>query len=416
MGTYRIRGGNKIFGEYTVNGAKNAVLPVLAASILSNGECVLKNVPDIKDVSSMKKILKEVGGKITEQDNMLAIDTCEICDCFVSLERMKEMRSSVFLLGALLGRCGEAIISQPGGCDIGRRPIDLHLYALKKLGVDINEKEGFIICKADKLTGNEIDFSFPSVGATENAIMAAVLAEGTTIIHNGAKEPEIVELQNFLNKCGAKVQGAGTKKIVIEGVNELGGCEYTIMPDRIECGTYLVATAMTGGEIEVIGADSLHMKTILQKLIEIGCEVYVKRDKIYVKAKKDSLFSSCLKTGPYPAFPTDLQSPFLALLTVAKGKSVVEENIFENRFNVVNELCKMGAKIQISEGTAYIQGVENLTGGVVTAPDLRGGAALVCAGLSAEGCTIIHGTEHIERGYNDIVKTLRGLGADIINI
>ncbi|QIB70093.1 UDP-N-acetylglucosamine 1-carboxyvinyltransferase [Aminipila butyrica] len=413
MESYHIRGGHKISGECCVKGAKNAALPILASTILSGAECQLSNIPEITDVCSMKKILDELGCKTDTSGETVIVDSRGLMTDTISLERMREMRSSVFLLGALLGRCGSAVISQPGGCNIGSRPIDLHLYALKKLGAEIFETEGVILCKASKLRGADIHFSFPSVGATENAIMAAATAEGHTVLHNCAMEPEITDLQDFLNACGAQISGAGTKTIHIWGRQALHGCSYRIIPDRIESGTYLAAAAATGGQITLQHAQAAHLESILQKLIETGCEIGVKEDKIYLKAPKRLKPLSRLVTGPYPAFPTDLQSPFLTMLTQAEGKSAVEETIFENRFAFTEELRKMGAQITVEGNRAAVEGIGGLQGCHIQATDLRGGASLVIAGLMAQGETILEGIEHIERGYADFSQTLRGLGADI---
>ncbi|WP_312653043.1 UDP-N-acetylglucosamine 1-carboxyvinyltransferase [Aminipila sp.] len=413
MESYHIRGGNKISGEYSVKGAKNAALPILAATILCGAECQLSNIPQITDVNSMKKILNELGCKTDTSEETVIVDSSELVADTISLKRMREMRSSVFLLGALLGRCGSAVISQPGGCNIGSRPIDLHLHALRMLGTEITEKDDVIICKASKLRGAVIEFSFPSVGATENAIMAAATAEGHTILKNCAMEPEICDLQNFLNSCGADIHGSGTKTIHINGNSALHGGNHRIIPDRIECGTYLVAAAATGGEIVVKNAESLHLKSILEKLIETGCTVGVKRDRIYLKACEKLTALDKLITGPYPEFPTDLQSPFLTMLTLAEGKSYVEETIFENRFAFANELKRMGADLLVEDNHAFVTGVKELQGCRVAATDLRGGASLAIAGLMAQGETFIEGIEHIERGYADFSQTLRSLGADI---
>lgn len=416
MEAYHIKGRTRLYGERRINGAKNAALPILAATILTGKKCELHNVPDIKDIRSMIGILEELGCEASFEENVLYIDTGGLRRDFVSMDRMKEMRSSVFLMGALLGRSGSAVMGQPGGCNIGKRPIDLHLYALKQLGAEITELEDVIVCKCRKLKGAEINFSFPSVGATENAMMAAVKAEGVTVINNCAMEPEICDLQNFLNGCGARIKGAGSKRICIEGVRDLRGCCHSVIPDRIETGTYLAAAAATGGEILLHNAPPAYLKTILQKLIETGCTVGVKKDKIYVKAKSRLKAIESIETGPYPQFPTDLQSPFLSMLTTAKGKSCIAENIFEKRFALAEELKKLGADINITGRCAYINGVRELNGGVVNACDLRGGAALVIAGVMAEGETVVNGIEHIERGYEDLAGAFNSLGADIRKI
>lgn len=413
MESYHIRGGSKVKGEYRVKGAKNAALPILAATILCGAECQLSNIPQITDVYSMKKILNELGCKIDTSEETVIVDSRWLVADTISLKRMKEMRSSVFLLGALLGRCGSAVISQPGGCNIGSRPIDLHLHALRMLGTEIIEKDDVIVCKASKLRGANIEFTFPSVGATENAIMAAATAEGQTILKNCAMEPEICDLQDYLNLCGADIRGAGTKTIHINGCAALYGGEHRIIPDRIESGTYLAAAAATGGEIVLNNVESSHIKIILEKLMETGCTVRVERDKIYFKACDKLKSLNKIITGPYPEFPTDLQSPFLTMLTLADGRSYVEETIFENRFAFINELKKMGADICIKDNHAIITGVKELQGTRVAATDLRGGASLAIAGLMAEGETIVEGIEHIERGYTDFSQTLRSLGANI---
>lgn len=413
MESYHIRGGNRICGEYSVKGSKNAALPILAAALLCDGECKITNAPQISDVDSMKTMLKELGCDITAESGAIIVDSKNIMADTISLERMKEMRSSVFLMGALLGRCGSAVLSQPGGCNIGSRPIDLHLQALRRLGVEICERDNLVICRTRRLKGANINFAFPSVGATENAMMAATAAEGQTVLSNCAREPEICALQDFLNACGADISGAGSDIIHINGGRTLHGATHTIIPDRIECGTYLVAAAATGGEILVRNAESEHLTSILQKLQETGCTVRQESDKIYVKACGRLKALDRLITGPYPRFPTDLQSPFVAMLTLAQGESFVEETIFENRFNFTTELVKLGADIRLKGDAAFVKGVQKLNGGIVQATDLRGGAALTLAGLMAEGTTIIENIEHIERGYENFPQALQSLGADI---
>jgi UDP-N-acetylglucosamine 1-carboxyvinyltransferase len=411
--SYHIRGGNRICGEYSVKGSKNAALPILAAALLCDGECEITNAPQISDVNSMKKMLEELGCSITAKGGTLVIDSKNITADTISLERMKEMRSSVFLMGALLGRCGSAVLSQPGGCNIGSRPIDLHLLALRRLGVEICERDNLVICRGCRLKGANINFSFPSVGATENAMMAATAADGQTILSNCAREPEILDLQTFLNACGADISGAGTDIIHINGGRPLHGACHKIIPDRIECGTYMAAAVATRGEILISNAESRHLASILQKLKETGCTIRVERDKIYVKATMPLKALDRLITGPYPRFPTDLQSPFLTMLTMAEGSSLVEETIFENRFTFTSELIKMGADITIEENSALVRGVKRLNGTVIKATDLRGGAALTIAGLMAEGTTVIQNIEHIERGYANFPEALKSLGADI---
>ncbi len=415
MGKYKINGGRKLSGKIKVESAKNAVLPMLAASILTDEEVVIMSCPKIKDVLNMIKILNSIGVKTTfEQDN-LVIDSSNINSYSVNSELSGELRSSVFMMGSLLSRLKKAKISYPGGCDIGLRPIDIHINALNGLGVRITDLCGEIICSADKLCGKEIYLDFPSVGATENAMLVAVLASGKTEIHNPAKEPEIIDLMNFLNSMGAKVFGAGTSTIFIEGVKSLHGTCYKPISDRIECGTMLIAAAITGGEIEISNCNGKNISSLIHKLCDNSCKITLNNDIIYLKYKKGHRAFS-LETGPYPCFPTDLQAQATALATVSKGTSVVTENIFEMRYNHVSELIRMGADIFVKGRTAIIKGVEQLHGAHVVAKDLRGGAALVVAGLNAEGETTVSDIKHIERGYLDFDKKLLSLGADIKKI
>ena len=413
MEKYIIEGGNKLYGRVTAQSAKNSVLPLLAASVLTDEQVTIRNLPIINDVENMIRILGEVGCKIKRQKDTLFIDSANAASHEIPTRLTKELRSSVFMLGSVLTRFHRAKISYPGGCDIGLRPIDLHLSGLKRLGVKIVEKDGYIHCEADKLTGAEILLDFPSVGATENILLAAVKAEGITVIRNAAKEPEIVDLQNFLNAMGANIRGAGGGTIVIKGVKRLHGVEYIPLGDRIEAGTYLIAVASCGGEIEVHGVPQENIAALLHKLCENGCKIYGKNDKIVLQSNGNLKSVSLVETMPFPGFPTDLQAQYAALCCTAQGTSLVVENLFETRYRYAAELKRMGADITVRDRTAVIRGVEKLYGATVAASDLRGGAALVVAALKAEGQSSISELFHIDRGYADFEGKLRKLGAKI---
>ena len=412
MSSYIIEGGRKLNGETYVSGSKNASLPIIAASILSGKTTKLYNVPDIYDIKFTLEILKILGCKVKHTKDRVTIDSSGIITQEIPDRLMREMRSSVILAGAILGRFRNAVFSYPGGCDIGSRPIDLHLEGFKKLGVNIEENAGFIRCSCDKIIGAEIHLAFPSVGATENLMLASVLAEGETTIINAAMEPEIVDLQNCLNKMGAKITGSGTNVIKIVGVKSLKDVSYNIMPDRIEAGTILCAASITGGEIMLKNVVPGHINPVIAKLEECGVNLEIQKNIINLKAPK-RLQATEIKTMPYPGFPTDMQSVFGAIMTTAKGTSVIIENIFENRYRYTNELKRMGAKITIEGKMAVIKGVRKLSGADVNSPDLRGGAALVLAGLSAQGITTVNNIEHILRGYENLDKKLESLGARI---
>lgn len=412
MGTYIIQGGKKLEGEVNVAGSKNASLPILAATVLNNGITKLYNVPNIHDTKVMLEILKSLGCKVKRNSDKIVIDARRLTKCEISEELMRKMRSSVILAGALLGRCKKATFSCPGGCDIGARPIDLHLKAFENLGINITEETGYIRCKCDKIEAGKIHFDFPSVGATENAILAAVLADGTTTIVNAAMEPEIIDLQNFLNKLGAKISGAGTSEIVIQGVSKLKSSGYKVMPDRIEAGTLLCAGAITGGKVTLKNVVPEHLTPVLEKLEECGCKIETSNDTILLQAPK-KLRAIEIKTMPYPGFPTDMQAIFGGMLTISKGTSVIIENIFENRYKYAGELQRMGAKFTIEGRTAIIKGVRKLNGTNVKAQDLRGGASLVLAGLVAKGKTRVENIEYILRGYENLDYKLNNLGAKI---
>ena len=414
MDTYKITGGEKIFGEIEVQGSKNSALPIIASSVLINGISIIKNVPNIRDVLIMQDILRKLGCKVCYENNTLTVDSTGCDQDEISPELMREMRSSIILMGAILAKHGRVILSYPGGCEIGSRPIDLHLEGLKKLGAKIREKHGYIVCEAKKLVGAQVNLDFPSVGATENIMLAATLAEGTTVIRNAAREPEIIELQTFLNKSGANIYGAGTSTVAIVGVKTLNDVNYTVKSDRIVAGTYLCAAAMTKGELVIKNAVIENILPIIHKLHETGC--IVKDDginRVYLKAPDKLKAVNTIKTMPYPGFPTDMQSQVVTLLSIADGTSVVVENIFENRYKYVSELTKMGAEITIEGKIAIVKGVKKLTGAMVEAKELRGGASLVLAGLVAEGYTSVSGVKYIERGYENFVETLNMLGAKI---
>lgn len=412
MQKYIIKGGEKLEGEVRISGSKNAALPIIAATILNSSKSTLYNVPDIHDTQMMFEILKILGAKIDKRKNKVIIDTSKIKKCEIPEDLMRQMRSSVILAGSLIGKYKKATFSYPGGCDIGSRPIDLHLKGFEKLGITIQKEYGNINCKVEKIVGARIDLDFPSVGATENIILASVLAEGQTIINNVAREPEIIDLQNFLNKMGAKIKGAGSNQVIIQGVKELKEVSYNIMPDRIEAGTFLCAAAITGGNIKLNEVNPEHITPAIAKLEEANCKIKIEKNSIEINAPK-KLKGLEIKTMPYPGFPTDLQSLFVSTLTIARGTSLMVENIFENRYKFIPELVRMGAKITIEGKSAIIKGVRKLYGANVKATDLRGGAALVLAGLSAKGVTTIENIEYILRGYENFEIKLQKLGAQI---
>ncbi len=413
MDKFIIDGGEKLYGKIQVHSAKNTVLPLLAASVLTDEQVKIRGVPAITDVENMLRILSEVGCAIKRQKDCAIIDSSNAVSHEIPTRLTKELRSSVFMLGSVLTRFRRAKISYPGGCDIGLRPIDLHLSGLKRLGVEIFEKDGYIHCEAEKLKGAEILLDFPSVGATENIILAAVKAEGITVIRNAAKEPEIVDLQNFLNAMGAKVRGAGGGTVVIEGVKKLHGVDYTPIGDRIEAGTYLIAAASCGGEIETNGVPPENIAALLHKLRENGCKIRAKNDRIVLWSDGQLNSANLVETMPFPGFPTDMQAQYSALCCTAKGSTLVVENLFETRYRYAAELKRMGADITVRGRTALIRGVESLHGASVTASDLRGGAALVVAALKAEGQSSVIDLSHVDRGYAEFEHKLRKLGAKI---
>lgn len=410
-----VKGGNRLVGAVKTSGAKNAVLPIIAASILGTTPSHLDEVPMLEDVHTISEVLKCLGLAVecSPEKNVLDIDSTEITSYEAPYELVRTMRASFLVMGPLLARIGKARISMPGGCAIGARPIDIHLKGFEALGVKIEQGHGYIEASAPEgLKGTSIYFDFPSVGATENIMMAASLAEGTTILENVAEEPEIVDLANYLNKMGAKIRGAGTDTIRIEGVDKLHGADYTIIPDRIEAGTYMIAAAMTGGDVVVENVLPEHQKPLIAKLREAGAVVEEDIDKVRVIGK-NQLKAVSIKTLPYPGFPTDMQAQMMAMMVIAEGRSKVTETVFENRFMHVVELNRMGAQISTEGRSAVIDGPCKLTGCDVRATDLRAGAAMILAGLVAEGTTRIGDLHHIDRGYENIVAKLKNLGADI---
>ena len=412
-----VKGGKRLVGTVKTSGAKNAVLPIIAASIMGVTPSHFDEVPMLEDVRTISEVLKSLGIKVeSKEKNVLDIDSTTINSYEPPCELMRNMRASFFIMGPLLARMGKARIHMPGGCAIGARPVDIHLKGFEALGVVLKQEDGFIEATTPNgLKGATIYFDFPSVGATENVMMAAALAEGVTILENAAEEPEIVALANYLNKMGAKVRGAGTDVIRIEGVKELRGADYTIIPDRIEAGTYMIAAAMTGGDVIVDNVLPEHQKPLIAKLREAGAIVEEDIDKVRVIGT-GSLKGVSVKTLPYPGFPTDMQAQIMAMMVVSEGNSRVTETVFENRFMHVAELNRMGAKITTADRSANIEGPAKLVGCDVRATDLRAGAAMILAGLVAEGETRIGDLFHIDRGYEDIVEKLRNLGADIERI
>ena len=409
-----VKGGKRLVGTVKTSGAKNAVLPIIAASIMGTSPSHFDEVPMLEDVRTISEVLRSLGIKVeSKEKNCLDIDSTVVESYEPPCELMRNMRASFFVMGPLLARMGKARIYMPGGCAIGARPVDIHLKGFEALGVVLDQQDGFIEATTPNgLKGATIYFDFPSVGATENVMMAAALAEGVTILENAAEEPEIVALASYLNKMGAKIRGAGTDVIRIEGVKELHGADYTIIPDRIEAGTYMIAAAMTGGDVIVDNVLPEHQKPLIAKLREAGAIVEEDIDKVRVIGN-GTLKGVSVKTLPYPGFPTDMQAQIMAMMVVSEGKSKVTETVFENRFMHVEELTRMGATITTADRSANIEGPAKLVGCDVRATDLRAGAAMILAGLVAEGETRIGDLHHIDRGYEDIVEKLKNLGADI---
>ena len=420
MAKILVNNNGPLHGEVEISGAKNAVLPLMAATLMTEDTCVIEGVPDLADVTVMKNMLLHYGATIDDSvDGMLKVTTKSISSVEGDPAMVQEMRASIFTMGPMLARSGKVIMPMPGGCTIGKRPIDLHLKGFKALGAIVNEYEDRVEIEAgpEGLTGDAIYLDFPSVGATENILMAATLAKGTTIIENAAKEPEIIDLANLLNKMGAKIKYAGTDMIRIEGVDKLSGCIHEVIPDRIETGTFMLAAAITRGKVLIKNALPGHVRPIIAKLKECGVEIEITDDGILVDATNGNLVATDIKTLPYPGFPTDIQSPFMAFLTTVQGKSTVRETVFENRFMHVVELNRMGADITTENSReAVIPGGKSLHGAKVRATDLRAGAAMVLAGLAASGTTEISEIHHIERGYENFVMKFKSIGADIMKI
>ena len=413
---FYVKGGAPLFGSLEIGCAKNAYLPILAASLLCDGEVILKNLPSYLDIHNMILTIESLGVKTKIKNNNVHIFPNSINKYEVSSEFSCKTRSSFFCLGAILGRFKKAKVAYPGGCEIGARPIDLHLKGLEALNVKITDRHGYISCEGKNMKGATVHLDFPSVGATENIMLAAALTKGTTKIINAAKEPEVVDLQNFLNQAGAKIKGAGSHTIIIQGVSSLHSVEYLPIPDRIIAGTYVIANAICGGEIILKNTNSKHLTALLTKLDNNGCKFWNKNDKIIMQSKKNHRAIKKIETMGFPGFPTDLQPQIVALLATARGTSVLTENLFETRFRYVNELIKMGADIIIKDRNLIIKGVPKLYGAEVFSHDLRGGAGLVLAALNAEGFTTIDNVLQIMRGYANLEKDLACLGANIKRI
>lgn len=413
MEQYAIKGGNPLVGEVEIGGAKNAALPILAASVMTDDTVYIDNVPDVRDTKVLLKAMEGIGVVVKHEGrHKVMINASQIHELIVEDENIKKIRASYYLIGALLGKYKHAEVALPGGCDIGCRAIDQHIKGFRALGAEVKIEHGLIKTHAEHLKGSHIYMDVVSVGATINVMMAASLAEGQTIIENAAKEPHVVDLANFLNSMGANIKGAGTDVIRIKGVSRFKGSDYAIIPDQIEAGTFMFAAAVTKGDVMVKNVIPKHLESITAKLLEIGCEVEEADDCVRVVSSKP-LMHTHVKTLPYPGFPTDMQPQITVALALSRGTSIVTESIFENRFKYVDELTRMGANIKVEGNTAIIDGVEKYTGASISAPDLRAGAALVIAGLAAEGFTIVDDIRYIERGYEDFHLKLQSLGAQI---
>ncbi|HKZ71597.1 MAG TPA: UDP-N-acetylglucosamine 1-carboxyvinyltransferase [Nitrospirota bacterium] len=410
-----ITGGKRLQGEVEISGAKNSALPIIASSILSADECILSNVPLLKDIQTIKKLLECMGARIKREGDTLAVNAKDLKSCEAPYELVKTMRASVLVLGPLVARFGEARVSLPGGCAIGTRPINLHIAGLQKMGAEVEIKHGYVEVRAKRLKGARIYFDISTVTGTENLMMAAAIADGVTVLGNAACEPEVVDLANFLTKRGARIRGAGTDTIIIEGVARLSGGSYEVMPDRIEAGTYLACGAITGGDVTVKRCIPAHLEAVLATLRAAGLKTEVTSDSIRVIAD-NGITAVDVRTMPYPGFPTDMQAQIMALMTIGRGLSVITETIFENRFIHVPELRRMGANIKLQGNYAIVEGVKSLTGAPVMATDLRASASLVVAGLVAEGKTEIHRIYHLDRGYERMEEKLSQIGAEIVRV
>ena len=411
MEQYVIKGGNPLVGEVEIGGAKNAALAILAAATMTDETVLIENMPDVRDTNILLQAIKSIGAIVERVDrHTVKINGSQISNLVIADDYVKKIRASYYLIGALLGKYRNARVALPGGCNIGSRPIDQHIKGWKALGAEVKIEHGLIITEAEKLTGSHIYMDVVSVGATINVMMSAVMAEGKTIIENAAKEPHVVDVANFLNSMGANIKGAGTDVIRIRGTGKLHGTEYAIIPDQIEAGTFMFAAAITKGDIMVKNVIPKHLESISAKLVEIGCEIEESDDAVRLVSSKP-LTHTQVKTLPYPGFPTDMQPQMVVALALARGASIVTESIFENRFKYVDEMTRMGADIKVEGNTAFISGVQKYTGAGIVAPDLRAGAALVLAGLAAEGVTTVDDIKYIERGYEDFHIKLQSLGA-----
>ncbi len=413
MGQYVIEGRNRLCGSVKVHGAKNSALPILAACVAVGRPCVIHNCPDLSDINSTVKILRSLGCEVRRNGGTVYVDSSRITVTCISDDLMREMRSSIIFLGSLLSAKGEAVMFAPGGCDIGLRPIDIHLMAMKKLGVNISESHGEIRCTAERLTSGKVVLPFPSVGATENIILASVKSSGVTTVINAAREPEIVDLAMFLNSCGARISGAGESTVVIEGVERLYSSQYAIMPDRIVACTYMAAAAVTGSTLVVDEVIPSHLVPVFSSFEQAGCRIEVSGSQVRITSPERLRAFDRIQTMPYPGFPTDCQAIMMSVACVADGITLINENIFENRFRHVTELRRMGAEIYVQDKTAVVNGVRNLQGALVHSTDLRAGAALVVAGLCAEGRTTVDRICYIDRGYDSLAENLTALGAII---
>lgn len=417
MEQYIMKGGNPLHGEVTISGAKNAALGILAASIMTDETVILENLPNVRDIRVLLQAMQEIGAKVEYvDDNTVKINGSEISSVSIDYEFIRKIRASYYLLGALLGKYRKSQVALPGGCNIGSRPIDQHIKGFKALGAEVRIEQGMIATEAEQLVGTHIYMDVVSVGATINVMMAAAMAEGKSIIENAAKEPHIVDVANFLNSMGANIKGAGTDVIRVQGVEKLHGTEYSIIPDQIEAGTFMCMAAATKGDVVIKNVIPKHLEAISAKLIEIGATVEEYDDAVRVVGSDKRLGATHIKTLPYPGFPTDMQPQIATLLALSDGSSIVTESIFENRFKYVDELARMGAKITVESNTAFIEGVEEFSAAKVSAPDLRAGAALVMAGLAADGITTVDQIEYVQRGYESFEEKLRGLGALIERI